>query len=202
MFYWCFQLLPLQTSAQTQPPIATTLKDQKFYVGYSFSFSLPEDSFKDYDGDSLTYTATLKNGLTLPSWLSFNNESRMFSANPLDGNIGTYVVNVTADDGNGGIASSDFTINVVKNKPPISKNLQNATIIVNQTFFYAFSADTFQDPDDDILTLTATLNDGSILPSWITFNASSYEFTGNPTTDNIGLYYIKVTANDGYGRRR
>ena len=32
--------------------------------------------------------------------------------------------------------------------------------------------DTFSDPDDDILTLSARLSSGSgILPGWITFNA-------------------------------
>ena len=32
---------------------------------------------------------------------------------------------------------------------------------------------TFSDPDDDIITLSARLSSGSILPGWITFDATT-----------------------------
>ncbi|MBI0432194.1 putative Ig domain-containing protein, partial [Pectobacterium parmentieri] len=56
---------------------------------------------------------------------------------------------------------------------------------------------TFIDPDGDTLTLSATLADGSPLPSWITFNPATGTFSGTPGNGDVGNLTIKVTANDG-----
>ena len=56
----------------------TTLED-----GF-FSFTVPTNTFADVDaGDSLTYTATLANGNPLPSWLTFDANTRTFSGTPM-----------------------------------------------------------------------------------------------------------------------
>ena len=38
--------------------------------------------FADVDSSSLTYTATLRNGAALPSWLTFDAATRTFSGTP------------------------------------------------------------------------------------------------------------------------
>ncbi|MBK6632655.1 MAG: putative Ig domain-containing protein, partial [Betaproteobacteria bacterium] len=56
------------------------------------------------------------------------------------------------------------------------------------------------DPDaDDALALTATLADGSPLPSWLTFNSASRSFSGAPGIGNLGSLGIRVTATDLLG---
>ncbi|MBE5216031.1 putative Ig domain-containing protein, partial [Pectobacterium quasiaquaticum] len=55
----------------------------------------------------------------------------------------------------------------------------------------------FTDPDGDTLTLSATLADGSPLPSWLSFNAATGTFSGTPANGDVGNLSIKVTANDG-----
>ncbi|SVC76169.1 uncharacterized protein METZ01_LOCUS329023, partial [marine metagenome] len=46
---------------------------------------------------------------------------------------------------------------------------------------FTIPADTFNDVDvGDSLTYTATLSDGSALPSWLSFNPSTQTFSGTP----------------------
>jgi len=41
-----------------------------------------------------------------------------------------------------------------------------------------------------------TLENGDILPDWLTFNASTLNYSGAPTNDDIGSLSIKITATD------
>ena len=56
-------------------------------------------------------------------------------------------------------------------------------------------SDTFNDGDGDALTYTATKADGSPLPTWLSFDASTRTFSGIPAT--AGTVAVKVTASDG-----
>ena len=58
-------------------------------------------------------------------------------------------------------------------------------------------SDTFLDPDSATPTLTASLADGTPLPSWMTFDPSTGTFSGTPPHDFNGAIDIKVTASDG-----
>ena len=72
------------------------------------SYSFPLGTFTDADGDELTYTATLSSGAALPSWLTFDPETRTFSGLPTG--TGPWNITVTADDGHGGTATDTFRI--------------------------------------------------------------------------------------------
>ncbi|MBF0449909.1 MAG: putative Ig domain-containing protein [Candidatus Magnetomorum sp.] len=49
-------------------------------------------------------------------------------------------------------------------------------------YSFTFASDTFNDVDaGDSLSYTATLDNDSALPSWLSFNASTRAFTGTPT---------------------
>nr|WP_256217191.1 putative Ig domain-containing protein [Pseudomonas sp. Q12-87] len=72
---------------------------------------------------------------------------------------------------------------------------QNAT--ENTPFSYVVPATSFTDPDNDSLSYTAKLADGSALPSWLTFNAATRTFSGTPPDTASGTYSIQVTATDG-----
>ena len=63
------------------------------------------------------------------------------------------------------------------------------------TFTYTVPASAFTDPDSgDTLSYSATLADGSALPSWLTFNAATRAFSGTPSL--LGTVSVKVTAKD------
>ena len=112
------------TPVNDAPTVAAPLVDQSASEDVAFSYQFGGGSYGDVDGDSLTYTATLSDGSTLPSWLSFNAATRTFSGTPTQGDVGSITVRVTASDGNGGTVSDDFTLTVaaVNDAPVIGTN--------------------------------------------------------------------------------
>ena len=94
------------------PTLANAIEDRPARVGQAFSYTVPADTFNDADGDTLSYAAAKGDGTALPSWLSFNADSRTFSGTPADGDVGTVTVKVTASDGRGGSASDEFVVTV------------------------------------------------------------------------------------------
>lgn len=74
---------------------------------------------------------------------------------------------------------------------------QNAT--ESAPFSYTVTNDSFTDANQDVLTYTATLADGSALPAWLSFNATSLTFTGTPISTASGQYNVLVKATDPSG---
>jgi VCBS repeat-containing protein len=83
------------------------INDQVATENSPFSFAVPTNSFSDVDtSDSLTYTATLADNSSLPTWLSFNAGTLTFSGTPVNADIGLIDVRVTADDGGSTMADT------------------------------------------------------------------------------------------------
>ena len=74
---------------------------------------------------------------------------------------------------------------------------QNAT--ESAPFSYTVSNGSFTDANQDVLTYTATLADGSALPAWLSFNATNLTFTGTPISTASGNYNVLVKASDPSG---
>ena len=74
---------------------------------------------------------------------------------------------------------------------------QNAT--ESAPFSYTVSNGSFTDANQDVLTYTATLADGSALPAWLSFNATNLTFTGTPVSTASGNYNVLVKASDPSG---
>ena len=67
-------------------------------------------------------------------------------------------------------------------------------------FSFTVPATSFVDVDvGDILTLSATLADGSPLPAWLSFDPVTQTFSGTPLNDDVGALTIRVTATDTSG---
>ena len=101
----------VEVPPNTAPTVANEIEDQTATVGTAFSFQFPAATFEDVDGDMLTYTATLDDDTTLPSWLRFDTANRSFSGTPGAGDGGTLTVRVTAGDGTD-LVHDDFEIKV------------------------------------------------------------------------------------------
>ena len=103
----------LLAAVNDAPVLANAIADQSATQDSPFSFQFASNVFTDADaGDTLTYTATLAGGAALPSWLSFNAATRTFSGTPLNGDVGSISVNVTATDGSSASVSDTFVISV------------------------------------------------------------------------------------------
>ena len=109
---------------------------------------------------------------------------------------------MAATDKAGANVSDIFVITVENvNDAPIVANLiadQNAK--QGTAFNFQIPTNTFTDIDaGDVLTYSATLENGNALPSWLTFNSTTRTFSGTPSNDNVGNLNVKVAATDKAG---
>jgi hypothetical protein len=86
------------------------------------------------------------------------------------------------------------------NDSPEAGRTEDRTVSANEPVSFRLPNNLFTDIDsNDELTLTASMADGSALPAWLEFNASSGEFTGLPDDAQTGTFRIVVTATDSAG---
>jgi Ca2+-binding RTX toxin-like protein len=182
------------------PIVANPIADQTTNEDALFSFVVPANAFADVDvGDVLSYNATLSDGGTLPSWLSFNAATRTFSGTPANSDVGAISVKVTATDLAGVNATDVFDLTVVNTNdaPIVASPISDQSTIAGASYTYQLPTNAFTDIDvGDVLAYSATLADGTTLPSWLTFNAVTRTFSGTPADGNVGTFNVKVTATD------
>ena len=112
-----------------------------------------------------------------------------------------YKTGSNAWDANSRSASLRITIKgtITASVPTVATAILDQTATTGTAFDYMFPADTFTDADGDTLTYTATLDDNSALPSWLSFAPATRTFSGTPTAADVGTVSVKVTASDGDG---
>lgn len=110
---WVNSSEPTADFGNSSPTLANPIADQIATGNNNFSFTLPADTFRDLDGDSLTLSA---NGL--PSWLTFNASTRTFSGLPTNSHVGELTVMVTATDPSSASASDSFLLTVNEGTTP------------------------------------------------------------------------------------
>ncbi len=92
-------------------------------------------------------------------------------------------------------ASLTITIHGANDAPVLAAQTATQNATIGSAFSFVLPTNTFTDVDTgDMLTYTATSADGTALPSWLAFNASTRTFSGTATT--AGTYGVKVTATD------
>ena len=100
------------TSTNKDPVVDNPIPDRLATVALLFYFQFTVDTFRDPDGDSLTYTAAKADGTALPAWLHFDAAQRTFSGTPDNNDVGVLSVKVAADDSKGGSTFDTFNITV------------------------------------------------------------------------------------------
>lgn len=180
------------------PTLATAVPNQTTVVGTAYSFTVPVNTIVDADvGDSVTYSLKMQDGSALPSWLSFNPSTRVLSGTAAAGNVGVLNLTLWGTD-NYGLAigqSLKMTVSAANRTPVLATPLVDQTVALSTAFTYTVPSTSFTDPDvGDVLSYAATLADGSALPSWLSFNASTRTFSGTPSA--VGTISLKVTAKD------
>ncbi|RYG34391.1 MAG: hypothetical protein EON93_08155, partial [Burkholderiales bacterium] len=198
-------VINLEVSATNTVPVAYGhLPPQTVREGETFELDIAPNIFRDNDvQDILRLAATRADGSSLPSWLRFDEETLRFHGTPRDADVGAVEIRLTARDK--GQASADLffklVVDNVNNAPvaataplPVALDLGKANAI-------PLPAGIFTDADlNDRLAYTATLVDGSPLPSWLTFNTTAMTFSGTPTAQMLsGRLQVKITATDLQG---
>jgi axial budding pattern protein 2 len=165
-------------------------------AGQLYSWTFSDLSFTVDSGAPLSYTTS-----GLPSWLSFNPETRTFSGTPSLGDEGLPRVNVTAHQGSSSV-SSHFSICVSSYAAPTlnvpletqfqqSNPSLSSVFVLDSTsalfsgrpalrippswsFSIGFQSDTFS----NVSRYAVSQADGSAPPSWLRFNNVSGTLSG------------------------
>jgi len=133
--------------------------------------------------------------LFLTSWLSFTGTT--FTGTPPQDFNGDINLTVVASDGFES-AETNFTLTVdpVNDAPVVDQGIANQSVNEDTAWSFAVPAAAFSDADGDTLSYTATLADGSALPTWLSFDGAT--FTGTPPQDFNGDIDLKVVASDDF----
>ncbi|MBR1293788.1 MULTISPECIES: DUF4082 domain-containing protein [Bradyrhizobium] len=111
----------------------------------------------------------------------------------------TDVFNYTMRDAAGATSSTTLTVTIhgANDAPVLAAQTGNQTATVGSAFSLTLPAGTFTDVDSgDSLAYTATAADGSALPAWLAFNASTRTFSGTPASADVGTLGVKAAATD------
>ncbi|MEM7703406.1 MAG: Ig-like domain-containing protein, partial [Pseudomonadota bacterium] len=148
------------------------------------------DEFSDVDGNTLTFSASgLPSGLVIDPATGIVSGTIDPSASQLNG--GVYTVTITADDGNGGVTSTNFSW-VVTNPGPDAVDDAASTNEDMSVDIAVLANDA--DPDGDALSVTAA----SATNGTVTLNGDG-SLTYTPDPDFNGTDTITYTITDGEG---
>lgn len=109
-----------------------------------------------------------------------------------------FTYDVTDD---GGAVQNTLTITVDgrNDAPTTNSGLATQWATVNGAYNLMVPAGIITDIDGDTLTYSATLSDGSALPTWMSIDSATGDISGTPSIGDIGLSEITITATDPYG---
>jgi len=92
-----------------------SIPDQTIDISETFSYTVPSNLFNAEDDEgALIFSSIQQSGSALPSWLSFNTSSRVFTGSPDGYDLGTYNIRVFANNNFSGIFD-DFFLTVTDN---------------------------------------------------------------------------------------
>jgi len=172
--------------------------------GAVFSYKFASNVIIDQDSwDSLSYKITLTTKdssgqyQSIPSWLSFDAATQTLSGTPPSNVTGNLSFFYWGTDMYGLGTGTSFTlkVNPPNQAPTVLNAIADQSVTDAKAFSYTVPSTAFKDPDGDALTYTATLEDGSPLPTWLTFNTSTRVLSGT-SPDNAAPLNIKITVKD------
>ncbi|MGO0788776.1 putative Ig domain-containing protein [Herbaspirillum seropedicae] len=184
-------------------------QSQRISPDVDWSYEIPSTLFSK---DAYVFSATLEDGSPLPSWLHFSPDFYMSDygvvnfrrANYLYGhspaqNGSVIKIKLTGKNG-AGLSSSVVLPLYVDSKyagPSVNKALPDVMSSQLTDFTMSIRSDIFYKPvADDALTYNVTLEDGSSLPSWLSFSQKNKSLVGKATINDGGVYRLKLTATD------
>jgi len=167
-----------------------------------FDYTFENNTFAELDnGDEIVgYMATLSNGEELPAWLNFISSERRFVGTPVNENVGSLSIKISATDKHGAIGSHDFELEVinVNDAPELVNEIEDQQVDENDYYSFTIPANTFNDVDlGDALSLSVSSNDESGLPDWLTFDYQNGRLYG--AAETYGDFNIIVSATDNAG---
>ncbi len=128
------------------------------------------------------------------AWLTWNETTRSFRGTPTNSEVGSYWLNISAEDLCGGIGWNNVTLDVLNvNDPPVITT--DDVVIASEDTLYSIDYEAIDvDPTNDTLTWNM-----STLAEWLTLNTITGRLSGTPTNDHVGAYQVSIDVTDGNG---
>ena len=153
----------------------------------------------DVDGDTLTLSSVTLDNAAHGSLT--DNGDNTWTFNPAgDFHADDISFTLVVSDGSTGdevTISATMDVLSIDDRPELQNALSDQNVDEDTSFNWQLPVDTFMDRDGDALSYTATQVDGSDLPAWLTFDAATQTFSGNPDDPDLGTIQVRVTASDG-----
>ncbi len=178
------------------PELVIPISDETVAEDDTFTKVISGDAFNDVDGDQLTYSADFE-----ANWLSFDASTRTFSGTPLNNDVGTINVTVTAVDGSGAEASDSFDLEITNtNDDPTDIAITSDDIDENSIIgtVVGVLSSTDQDVGDNTFTYALVAGAGD------TDNAKFEIVEGELKTKEIvnfeaqSSYSVRIQTTDGF----
>jgi ELWxxDGT repeat protein len=110
------------------PIVANPIGSKTANEASLFTYQIPTTAFRDPNsGDVLTYSIRQSNGVGLPTWLSFNPQTRTLSGTPQT--TTPLSLTVTATDAAGLSASDSFSLTITATRNLVTGTIGNDTLV-------------------------------------------------------------------------
>ena len=140
---------------------------------------------------ALNWNGSVTGGLTLRAWDQTSGSAGGVADTGLNGGSSAFST---------ATASTSITVTPVNHAPVLAAAITAQGAVIGAPLLFQLPVATFIDPDiGDTLHYSATLADGSPLPRWLGFDASTRSFTGKPSDGDLGHFIVRVTATDDAG---
>jgi uncharacterized delta-60 repeat protein len=106
----------------------------------------------------------------------------------------TFKANDGALDSN--TATVSITVNAVNDAPVLVTPIPAQSATTGTAFSYVVPAATFTDVDSPTLTYSAAAGDGTALPAWLSFNATTRTLSGTAGAADAGALTVRIVAAD------
>ena len=130
----------------------------------------------DLDGDALTVSNV---SVDASQGIAVLNADHSITFTPTANFNGSVMLSYSVSDGRGGelLVNESITVTPINDAPTVNVPMDAQTSDEGQAFSYTLPTDAFIDVDGDALTYSATLADGSALPSWLVFDSATQTFS-------------------------
>ena len=126
-------------------------------------------------------------------WLKYDQYTGILNGTPQQEDVGDYTINMSVDDGNGGINWTEFVLTVIDvNLPPEIETEPITTTLEDDPYLVNFKA---VDPDETEISLWEVITDASFL----SIDPDTGKLFGMPTNSDVGIHSVRIIAEDPDG---
>ena len=182
------------------PIVLNAIASQSTTEGQTFGYTFPQNTFFDNDlNEVLTYTATLANGNSLPTWLSFNAATRTFNGIPTADSSGTLTLVVTATDTAQTSVSNSFSLTILEgqssdNPPTVLNPITDVNVDEDAENSVINLSNVFSDVDGDVIVKSVLVNNNpGLVTATIVDNQLTLDYQDNQS--GIANLTIRGTSN-------